>query len=72
VTISAPCTVHGADPRVGGELGDDLVIGQSTQDVRVQLSVGHPLGKIAQRVDLAPGQTGLAQFRGFDAEQCGG
>ena len=50
---------------------DQLVIGQVGQDVRVQPTVREPLGEIAERADLPPGEPGLAELGGIDCEQFG-
>ena len=62
----------GADPRDGGELGDDLLVGQRGQGVLVQPAVGQPLGQLAQRADLPPGQARGAEGAGVGGEQFGG
>ena len=66
--------LHGprADPGNRGELGDDLVVGQPAQDVRVQPAVGEALGEVAQRADLPPGEAGLAERGRVDPQQFGG
>ena len=68
----APCTVHGPMPGNGGELGHELIVGQGAQHVLVQPAVRHPLGQVAERADLAPGQPGLAELAGIDGQQFGG
>ena len=49
-TLSGP----GADPGDGGELGNELVVGQGAQDIGVESAVRQPLGEITQRPDLSP------------------
>ena len=66
--------LHGprADPGNGGELGDELVVGQAAQHVLVQPAVRQPLGEVAERADLPPRQPGLAELAGIYAQQFGG
>ena len=66
--------LHGprADAGNRGELGQQLIVGQGGQYVLVQPAVRHPLGQVAQRADLTPGQAGLAELAGIDGQQFGG
>jgi hypothetical protein len=65
--------LHGprADAGNRGELGQQLIVGQGDQGVRVQPTVRHSLGQVAQRADLTPGQAGLAEPAGIDGQQFG-
>jgi hypothetical protein len=67
-------TLHGprADARDRGQLGHQLIIGQTGQGVRVQPAVRQPPGEITERADLPPGQPGLAQLIGIGVQQLGG
>src|SRR6266545_684240 len=44
---------------------------QGAQHVRVQPAVRYPLGQVAQRADLPPGQAGLAELAGIYSQQFG-
>src|SRR5690242_11145894 len=62
----------GTYPRDCGELCHDLVVGQATQDLRVQPAVRQPLGEVAECADLPPGEPGLAELAGIYSQQFGG
>jgi hypothetical protein len=59
-------------PGNGGELGHELIVGPGAQHLLVQPAVREPLGEVAQRADLPPGQTGLAELAGIYGQQFGG
>ena len=56
----------------GGEFCQQLIVGPRTQHVRVQAAVGQPLGEVAERADLPPRESCLAQLSGIDLQQFGG
>ena len=62
----------GTYPRDRGELRHELLVRQRAQDVRVQPAVREPLGEVAERADLPPGEPGLAELAGIDLQQFGG
>ena len=62
----------GPDARDRGQLGQELVVGQAAQGVRVQLAVGQPLGQVAERADLPPREPRLAEPGGIEGQQLGG
>ena len=67
-------TLHGprTDTRNSGELGDQLLVGQANQLVKVQPTVRQPLGEVPERADLPPRQPGRAQLAGVYGQQFGG
>jgi hypothetical protein len=66
--------LHGprAYPRYRGELCHKRVVWQVVQHGLIQPAVRQPLGEVAQRADLPPGEPGLAEFGGIHAQQLGG
>ena len=66
--------LNGPRPDAGdlGQRGDQLVVRQGAKRFGVEPSVGQPLGEVAQRGDLPPGQPGLAQVARVDLEQLAG
>jgi len=66
--------LHGPGPYPGdrGELGHERVVGQAAQGGRIQPTVRHALGEVAQCVDLPPGEPGGAEPAGIYAKQLGG
>src|SRR6185312_6418104 len=67
-------TLHGpgADPGNGGELVQQLVVGQAAEHVLVQPAVRQASGEVAQGGDLPPGQPSLAEPGGVYRQQFGG
>ena len=62
----------GTYPRDCGELSHELVVGQTAQDVWVQSAICQPRGEVAERADLPPGESRLAEPVGIHAQQFGG
>lgn len=60
-----------SDPGDGGELGNEIIVGQTAEDIGVQSAVRQPFGEITQRADLSPRQTGLAETAGIHGQQFG-
>src|SRR5580693_1924044 len=59
----------GADTGNLGQFREELVVGQAAQDVLAEPAVLQARGEVAERADLPPGQPGLAQLAGINAEQ---